>query len=276
MYFSQPAMKIGLVLFGNGVIGENGEISPAINKHTLSFDMPSVLTAVDELPFKKGFTNMAQAFQMAEDMFIKGQRREAQQSVMLITDGKPSFKWMTNEMVEQLDDKSIMRYFIVVNGDGPQSDVMKQMKQWASQPWQTNLLHVQGLLQIDADMDLWAGKALTKFCPLAYSPLNAVHEEKTQGYAHVKDSGWCGHKGQVLSRTVTSADACAALATGAQVQAFLLGAFFRRGWCIADTMKVDEQQYQTWQHEKVNPKCPEGEEQKSSMLYQHQARLYQL
>ena len=35
----------------------------------------------------------------------------------MITDGKPSFNLMTNEMVEQLDDKNIMCYFVVINDD---------------------------------------------------------------------------------------------------------------------------------------------------------------
>ena len=38
------------------------------------------------------------------------------------------FKFMTNEMVEQPDDKGILRYFVVVNNQGPNSDVMRHMK----------------------------------------------------------------------------------------------------------------------------------------------------
>merc|ERR1719181_2359006 len=124
-------------------------VSPAINAHSLSFDMDLVKAAVSGLPFKKGFTNMAQAFAMAEDMFVKGSRGKAQQSVMVVTDGKPSFSFMTNEMVEQLDDKSIMRYFVVVSETPLSDDSMKNMKKWASQPWETNLVHVGGLLMLE-------------------------------------------------------------------------------------------------------------------------------
>jgi len=225
------------------------------------------LKAVENLPFKKGFTNMAQAFSMAEDMFVKGSRKDAQHSVMLITDGKPSFAFMTNEMVEQLDDKGIMRYFVVVNNQGPNSDAMKQMQKWASQPWETNLVHVQGLVMLDADMDMWAEKALTKFCPMAFSASVSEYEEKTFGYAHIKDSAWCGVKDDknILSKNVQDVAACAALAVGAQKQSFLLGAFFRRGWCIGGTMAVDSKQYKTWQKNKEDPACPDG--WKSSMLF---------
>jgi len=265
-YFGEATMRIGLVLFGNGVIMPDGNtVSPALQKHVISGDMKGLRAAVEAMPFKKGFTNMAQAFSMAETMFIRGSRKDAQQSVMLITDGKPSFAWMTNEMVEQLDDKGIMRYFVIVNNQGPNSDAMKQMQLWASQPWETNLIHIQGLMMLEADMELWAERALTKFCPQAYSPSQATYEEVMYGYAHVKDSGWCGDKGSVLGKTATDAEACAALASGASAQSFLLGAFFRRGWCIACTMQVSEDQYTTWQKSKDDPKCSTG--WTSSMLY---------
>jgi hypothetical protein len=267
-YFGEPAMRIGIVLFGNGIIMPDGKtVSPARLLQKLTGDMASVDAAVAGATWKKGFTNMAQAFSLAEDMFIKGSRKDAQQSVMLVTDGKPSFAFMTNEMVEQLDDKGIMRYFVVVNDQGPNSDAMKQMKLWASQPWETNLIHVQGLTMLEADSDLWAERALTKFCPQAYSPQNAYQQEIVYGYIHVKDSGWCGtfDRYSPLSTTVDNAEQCAALATGAGKTSFVLGAFFRRGWCYGGSMEVSQEQYVEWQNNKVNPTCADG--WKSSMLY---------
>jgi len=267
-YFGEATMRIGIVLFGNGVIMPDGKtVSPARNMQKLTGKMKDVEKAVDGLPFKKGFTNMAQAFSMAEDMFIKGSRKDAQQSVMLVTDGKPSFAFMTNEMVEQLDDKNIQRYFMIVNNQGPNSDAMKQMQRWASQPWETNLIHVPGLVMLDADLDMWSIRALTKFCPQAYSPSTASYEETTYGYAHVKDSGWCGEKkrANLLSKTSADADACAALATGHNAQSFMLGTMFKRGWCYGGTMTVDVALYREWQANKVSPNCADG--WKSSMLY---------
>merc|ERR1719316_1182019 len=136
---------------------------------------------------------MAQAFATAENAFIQGSRRGSQSAVMMVTDGKPSFNFMTNEMVEQLDDKAIQRYFLLINEEDLSSDGNKLMKSWASQPWQTNLVHVPGGLSLlDADTDLWADKALVKFCPMAYSPSDMEWEEISYGYAHVKDGGYCG------------------------------------------------------------------------------------
>jgi len=269
-YFGEAAMKIGVVLFGNGkLLADEKTVVPAINVQKLTDNMDLVKTAMGKCIQKGGFTNMAQAFALAEDMFIKGSRKDAQQSVMTITDGKPSFAFMTNEMVEQLDDKGIMRYFVVVNDAGPTSDVMKQMKLWASQPWETNLIHIQGTLMLEADTNLWVEKALTKFCPLAYSPSIAVSEAAVYGFDHVKDSGWCGDKldSNILSKNAADAEACAALAIGAKKTSFLLGNFFRRGWCIGGTFDVSSEQYKTWQADKVNPTCPADGGWSSSMLY---------
>jgi len=268
-YFGQDAMKIGVLLFGNGIIMDDGKtVSPARLLTKLTSTMSEVETAVDGATWKQGFTNMAQAFSLAEDMFIKEQRENAQQSVLLVTDGRPSFAYMTNEMVEQLDDKGIMRYFLVINDAGPQSDVMQQMKRWASQPWETNLLHVQGLAMLEADEGLWVERALTMFCPMAYSPAQAYQQEVTFDFIHVKDSGWCGEKSTLLSMDKKNdAEKCAALASGAGAKAFVLGTWFRRGWCYVADVSCDEAQYNTWQNEKVNPVCNEDGGWKSSMLF---------
>jgi len=270
-YFGERAVKIGIVLFGNGVIMPDGKtVSPAINAQKLTFDKDAIGDVVEGLPFKKGFTNMAQAFAMAEDMFTKGLRKRAQQSVMIITDGKPSFSFMTNEMAEQLDDKAIMRYFVIVSETPMNDDSMKNMKRWASQPWETNLIHVAGLIMLEADTSLFAERAITKFCPQAYSAKTAGYEIAIFGFQHVKDSGWCGEKlkANTLGRQKSmSAEECAALASGAGKHSFMLGTSFRRGTCIGGTMDVSEDQYKEWETTagKADPKCDDG--WKSSMLF---------
>merc|ERR1739848_54708 len=110
---------------------------------------------------------MAQAFALAETMYTSAGRRGSQSAIMVITDGKPSFQFQTNELVEQLDDKGVQRFFFVVNENEKEIDLMKT---WASIPWETNLLHVPGLASLEADESVWTQKALTLFCPNAYSP----------------------------------------------------------------------------------------------------------
>lgn len=278
-YWGAPAVKIGLVLFGNGVIMPDGKtVSPAINAQKLTFDFDAVLSAVEGLPFKKGFTNMAQAFSMAEDMFVKGSRKFAQSSVMVVTDGKPSFSFMTNEMVEKLDDKSIMRYFVVINEDGPQSDAMKQMRKWASQPWETNLVHVMGLEILDADTGVWVEKAVTKFCPMATSPSTAAYERQMFGYQFVKKAGFCGEleEDNLLGRGATEASDCAAMvqehlfvlpedARQSAPNTFVLGKDYRRGWCFLGTVHATEDEYKAWESSKERPACSAGEWKEKSL-----------
>jgi len=256
-YFGEEAVKIGIVLFGNGVIMPDGKtVSPAISAQPLTFDKAAVEAAVKGLPFKKGFTNMAQAFAMAEDMYTKGSRPDAQQSVMIITDGKPSFSFTTNEMAEQLDDKGINRYFVIISETPMEDNSMANIKKWASKPWETNLVHIGGgLVMLDADKKLWAQKALTKFCPMSYSPTTAEYEESIFQFQHVKDGGYCGKLGGSLG-SASDAQSCAALASGAGVTSFALGNSFNRGKCFQG-MHVDAALYAEWMKNKVNPNCPE-------------------
>jgi len=276
-YYGDRTVKLGVVLFGNGIIMPDGKtVSPAINAQKLTFDMDAVKSTVAGLPFKKGFTNMAQAFAMAEDMFVKGSRTNAQQSVMLVTDGKPSFSFMTNEMVEQLDDKNIMRYFVIVTETPMDDDSMKNMKAWASQPWETNIVHVGGgLVLLNADAELWAMKAITKFCPLAHSPMSEEYESEVYGFQHVKDGAYCGefNKGNTLSKSVDGAEQCAALAQGAGATGFLLGMSFRRGYCVKMDMEFEPAQYTEWSTtaSKSSPACPDAAGWTASMLFDYYA-----
>jgi hypothetical protein len=270
-YFGSEAVKIGIVLFGNGIIMPDGKtVSPAILAQPLTFQMDAVVTAVTDLPFKKGFTNMAQAFSTAETAFIQGSRRGAQSAVMVITDGKPSFNFMTTEMVEQLEDKGIQRYFFVISEANLNDAPYKMMKEWASQPWETNLVHVNGgLALLDADTDLWADKALVKFCPMAHSTSHMQWEEASYGYAHVKDGGYCGEllPDNLLTTQVTNVEQCAALASGAGGKSFIFGVSFANGKCFLGTVNVDQAQFNEWQSNKINPACPEEGGWHTSSLY---------
>jgi len=262
-YFGSGAMKVGLIEFGNGIIMPDGvTVSPAMNLHVLTADLGAVKGAVEGMVQKKGFTNMAQAFALAETMYTAAGRKGSQSALLVITDGKPSFQFQTNELVEQLDDKGVQRFFVVVSDNEKSIDTMRK---WASAPWETNLLHVPGLSPLDADQGVWSQKALTLFCPMAMSPQLLTTKETTGGFMHVKDGGYCGERGSLLSTEVNDAEGCAFLAQGAGAQSFLLGIWFRRGYCYAGEMGVDTAQYNEWQENRVNPPCPS--EWVNSMIY---------
>jgi len=259
-YFDSPAMKVGLIEFGNGVIMDDGvTVSPAMNVQILTDDLTQVKTALEGMEQKKGFTNMAQAFALAETMYTSAGRKNAQSALLVITDGKPSFQFQTNEMVEQLGDKGVQRYFAVI-AESDKTEV-ETMRKWASSPWETNLLHIPGLSALQADQGLWAQKALTMFCPLSFSPSLMSVRESNGGFMHVKDQGYCGDlptSDHLLSDSVNGADACAALAQGAGAQSFILGSYFRQGYCYGGTMLVNQEQWDAWVADRVSPTCPEG------------------
>merc|ERR1719181_1491276 len=256
-YFGGQAMKVGLIEFGNGIIMEDGvTVSPAMNVHTLSSDLDSVKSALDGMVQKKGFTNMAQAFALAETMYTSAGRKGAQSALLVITDGKPSFQFQTNELVQQLDDKGVQRFFVVVS-DSEKS--VNLIKEYASSPWETNMLHVPGLAPLEADQGLWSQKALTLFCPMAVSPSLMTTQETAGGFMRVKRTGMCGEKGELLSTEVGDAAACSALAQSAGAQSFILGIWFRRGYCYMGTIEVDTAQYEAWQGDRVAPVCPAGD-----------------
>jgi len=255
-YYGSGAMKIGLIEFGNGIIMPDGvTVSPAMNVHTLSSDLGSVKSAVEGMVQKKGFTNMAQAFALAETMYTSSGRKGSQSALMVITDGKPSFQFQTNELVQQLDDKGVQRFFIVVSDSEKSVDLMKK---WASAPWETNLLHIPGLSPLEADQGVWSQKAVTLFCPMSMSPSLETTKEVAGGFMHVRDGGYCGARGQLLSTEVNDADGCSFLAQGAGAESFLLGIWFRRGYCYAGEMTVDSPQYESWEDDRVSPSCPSG------------------
>merc|ERR1711988_1263393 len=130
-YSGGPAVQIGIVGYGNGELLADGTVAPALNEQALTFNKDAAISAVKSMPYKKGFTNMAQAYSMAESMFMTKGRDETQHALMLITDGKPSFNFMTTEMYEQLDDKGISVMAVVV-GD---KSAKKAMEKYVSSPW---------------------------------------------------------------------------------------------------------------------------------------------
>jgi len=254
-YFGSDAVQIGVILFGNGEIMPDGQsISPAINVQALTKDMELVKEVLGAVPFKKGFTNMAQAFSLADVMYTHASRSEAQSALMVITDGRPSFVFQTNDLVRQLDDKNVQRFFVVV--DSGAGEQLEQMKKWASNPWETNLLHIPGLDPLQADQEVWSQKALTLFCPLAFSPAQQAQTESLEGFMHVYSGGFCGERGNLLQQEVEDSSACAALAQGAGASAFLLGKSFRRGYCYASSLEVTETLYNEWLEDRVHPACP--------------------
>merc|ERR1719310_2728565 len=140
MYYGKEMMKVGIVQFGNGQLEAQPDgtttAASAIYVQGLTSDMPLLRTKIEELQWQRGFTNMAQAFQTADTMLGQTGRAAAQSAVLVITDGKYSMAFQTAEKSRELKDKNIMVYMAVINDARDSS--LEMLKEWASQPWETN------------------------------------------------------------------------------------------------------------------------------------------
>merc|ERR1719492_742097 len=165
---------MGVALFGNGALvdlndGSGGTtIQPAINLQGLTFDFDVVRSKISKTKWQRGFTNMAQAFTTADTILSQGGREEAQSAVMVISDGKFSFKYQTAEKAQELKDKNIMIYMAPITASRDKS--LFQLMRWASQPWSTNYIRIPGLAALQHNNDIFAQKIIVKFCPDAMSP----------------------------------------------------------------------------------------------------------
>ena len=73
--------------FVNGEMLDDGTVSDALLIQPLSNARGAVKKAVEGLEYKKGFTTMAQAFDLAEKVFLLGGRKKAMSAVLTLTDG---------------------------------------------------------------------------------------------------------------------------------------------------------------------------------------------
>merc|ERR1719361_3050022 len=193
-YFGSPAVKIGVALFGNGHLIELNDgsgsttIKPAINLQGLTFDFDTVRSKITDSKWQRGFTNMAQAFTTADTILSQGGRTSAQSAVMVISDGKFSFKYQTAEKAQELKDKNIQIYMAPVADT--KDDSLKVLKSWASQPWQTNYERIPGLAALKQNNAMFIQKLIVKFCPDSMSPSLRAAKDNIRQYILIHEDGW--------------------------------------------------------------------------------------
>jgi len=258
-YFGSPAIKMGVALFGNGHLidlndGSGGTtIQPAINLQPLTFDLEKVETEIGKTKWQRGFTNMAQVFTTSDTMLGQGGREEAQSAVMVISDGKFSFKYQTAEKAQELKDKNVQIYMAPITAS--RGKYLFELMQWASQPWQTNFERIPGLEALAHNNAIFAQKLVAKFCPDAFSPSLQRAKDNIRQYILVHEDGWasdeCG-KWDELAHT-ESKDECASLAREGNFPAFAFGKDFAFGSCYGETVDVTQDYFDKYQVDPENP-----------------------
>jgi len=253
-YYGEVAMQIGVVEFGNGQVAKDGTIASALEVIKLTNDLTKVQTEIKKMKWQGGFTNMAQALVLAENM-LKSGRKKAQPAVLVVTDGKPSTVFETNEQVVKMKDQAIKLFFAPVTSDGGAH--LQLMKHWASQPWQSHFVHVPGVYALKGSTSAFADRFIATFCPEAFNPEARMVEEKELGFFLLKEHAICGDPtmGNRLSTNLRNVGECAALvrlakcgAAGAEkaCEAFSYGEWYRKGYCYSEHFKINEGDIKKW------------------------------
>merc|ERR1719361_2654544 len=215
-------MKVGVLLFGNGHVLEDGAISNAINVMPLTSDMDEVHKKILELKWQRGFTNMAQAFSLA-DVMLQGGRKEAQSAVMVLTDGKPSFWYQTIQKARELKDKNVQIFMAPVT-DFKSKELKLMRTELASQPWRSNYVHIPGLETLEHNMDIFKQKVIATFCPDALSLAQMNQKENAREYMLIREDGYPDFKcGGWFFKGHLDRDDCAVQARDAEHKAFFFG-----------------------------------------------------
>lgn len=238
--YGQSAVKAGLVAFGNGEVMDDGSIKQADTISQLTDDMSKLTTAAEGMAFKKGFTNMAQAFAAADKLLFLGGRKEAQSTVLVITDGKPSFKHQLFSKVRELQDKMI-RVVIVAITDYDDDEGAKLMQQLASPPARSNFVWIPGLLKLKQNTDKYVTKVLVSSCSRAMSPAGSAMAIDRQGFRKIMEGKTCT-KGRVLLSTNTfePADCFSLVRKTEGAKFFSVGTRWNEGKCWGElTKKAD-------------------------------------
>jgi len=162
-------VQVGVVLFGNGKLDlETNVISDAkVVTDNLEGDMESVAVKVESMIIHKGFTNMAQGFTKAKDVLTYS-RKGAATTVLMITDGRPSFKFQTGFAVKALR-KSARLMIIQVQANRKQ-EIAELLKGYVSEPWSGNYRHIAGKKKLKGAYDSYVTSTIADLCPILVSP----------------------------------------------------------------------------------------------------------
>merc|ERR1719324_1494208 len=198
--YEREAVKVGVVQFGNGKLlkkkDDTGKeidiISAGKLISELSDDLDDVAAKLDKTKWERVFTNMAQAFPTAAMITQNSGRAGASTTMLMITDGKPSFKFSTANVAKEFKDKGGTVIVVEVNKKLSQDDKTFMENEIASEPWEANYVRIPGIKALDRQMEYWATQVLVTSCPGAYSPTSDALVTESQGFELIRENSWCG------------------------------------------------------------------------------------
>mmetsp|Transcript_18855 Transcript_18855/g.49732 ORF Transcript_18855/g.49732 Transcript_18855/m.49732 type:complete len:371 (+) Transcript_18855:27-1139(+) len=269
VYYGHEDMRIGLVLFGNGEYFDNGTVAAALEVVPITSDLESVETAIQGLQWQRGFTNMMQALQAADNMFADG-RDDAQSAVMVLSDGKYTNAYRTTMKATALKDKGVQIFMAPIAESSTSSLLV--LRGWASEPWETNYERIPGLDTLINNEPEFAQRLLVKFCPRAFSPSQKEEQEEQEGFLLIHEEGYPSESCGVdrFLKYVHSPDACMDAVKEQGLLAFSYWEGDRRGpACYASTFEVTADVWDQAMNERTNMSCSGGR-----WMYNYHASTY--
>jgi hypothetical protein len=159
----EDMVRAGVVQFGNGALDSDKVVSDVAAVLPLSTDIDSAESSILGLQFQRGFTNLAQAAMKSRDLLRLAPHRDgAERVVVLLTDGRPSFKHMASPAIAQL--KKLARVMVVQVKTFPEKHNMELLKAYASEPSEVNYLHIAGKSALKNNFDAFATKLIVQAC----------------------------------------------------------------------------------------------------------------
>merc|ERR1719237_1175641 len=259
-YYGREGMRVGVILFGQGTVAADGTIGGAEQVSPITSDISGLKAKIEALTWKKGITNMAQAFVLASRMLRENGREDAQAAVLVITDGKPSMKFVTSQKVQQLKEANTMIYFAPI-ADFPSKD-LDVLKQWASSPWETNYERIPGLLALSNNFPMFGQRLIAKFCPKSFSPSKQEGIDQNRGFMLIHENGYpdasCNTGGTLMGTTYLTPEECGLAVKEQGLLGFSYSHSGRwKGSCFAEDMAVTAELWSLWGSNTTDPELPD-------------------
>jgi len=138
----------------------------------LQNSMGDLAPMLDKITFQRGVTDMAQGLSLAKTILMEG-RKEASSVVILLTDGKPSFKFATTKAADELRAMGVRLVIVPIFLYGDPSF----MEELASDPPEDNVIKIGGLEVLANDTMGEAKKIMTGTCAMLYQPEEPVADD---------------------------------------------------------------------------------------------------
>jgi uncharacterized protein YegL len=171
---------VSVVQFGNGALDKSRIVSDAKIISPLGNNTAKLVGDINKMVWQKGFTNMAQGIFKAKEILgnTPHYRNGAQSAVLVITDGRPSFQFQTTAAVNKLRNGSRLSFAHVQRFR--KQDMAELLKKYASDPWESNYIHIKGKNVLKAREDHYVTEVLSELCSTVTSPtaMKAAAEKK--------------------------------------------------------------------------------------------------